>query len=148
MPIRQIGYVLFAMVFSSSSVSSFADALPRGTPESQGVSAPALLDFINALDEVDAIHSFMLVRHGQVVAEGWWTPYNPETPHILYSLSKSFTSTAVGLAVAEGKLSVDDPVISFFPDEVPDEPSESLQAMWVHDLLRMNTGHETEPPMI
>ena len=50
----------------------------------------------------------MLVRHGQVVAEGWWKPYAADEPHMLYSLSKSFTSTAVGLAVAEGKLKVDD----------------------------------------
>ena len=57
----------------------------------------------------------MLVRHGQVVAEGWWSPYAADEPHMLYSLSKSFTSTAVGLAVAEGKLSVDDPVLELLP---------------------------------
>ncbi len=129
------------------SIADDSGSLPRATPESQGVSSPALLEFVEALDEVDAIHSFMLVRHGNVVAEGWWTPYAPETPHILYSLSKSFTSTAVGLAVADGLLSVDDPVLKFFPDEAPAEPSENLQAMRVHDLLRMNTGHETAPPM-
>ena len=60
---------------------------------------------------------------GPSVAEGWWSPYDPPTPHALYSLSKSFTSTAVGLAVAEGKLSVDDPVLKFFPEDAPAEPS-------------------------
>ena len=64
----------------------------------------------------------------------------------LYSLSKSFTSTAVGLAVAEGKLSLDDEVLKFFPDEAPAEPSNNLKAMRVRDLLRMSTGHQTEPP--
>ena len=90
------------------------------------------------------MHSFMLVRHGQVVAEAWWSPYNAETPHVLYSLSKSFTSTAVGLAIAEGKFSLDDEVLKFFPEDAPAEPSANLRAMRVRDLLRMNTGHQTE----
>jgi CubicO group peptidase (beta-lactamase class C family) len=87
----------------------------------------------------------MLVRHGRVVAEGWWSPYDAQTPHALYSLSKSFTSTAVGLAVAEGKLSVDDPVLTFFPEDAPAAPSANLKAMRLSDLLRMSTGHQAEP---
>src|SRR5262245_9594802 len=87
--------------------SSVAADLPRSSPEAQGVSSAAVLDFVRTADQkIDALHSFMLVRHGRVVAEGWWAPYRAETPHSLYSLSKSFTSTAVGLAAAEGKLSV------------------------------------------
>ena len=91
------------------------------------------------------MNSFMLVRHGHVVAEGWWAPYDAESPHSLYSLSKSFTSTAVGLAIAEGKLSLDDEVLKFFPDDAPTEPSKNLKAMRVSDLLRMSTGHQAEP---
>ena len=120
--------------------------LPRSAPEEQGVSSVALLRFVNAAEKrVDALHSFMVVRHGHVVAEGWWTPYAAAEPHQLYSLSKSFTSTAVGLAIAEGKLSVDDRVLSFFPDEAPANPSKNLKAMRVRDLLRMASGHRTEP---
>src|SRR6478752_1568909 len=101
----------------------------------------AILSFVeDAEQKIDALHSFMLVRHGQVVAEGWWNPYSAEDPHTLQSLSKSFTSTAVGLAVAEGKLSLDDAVVSFFPDEAPAEPSKRLLSMRVRDLLRMSTG--------
>ena len=92
------------------------------------------------------MNSFMLVRHGHVVAEGWWSPYRAEARHSLYSLSKSFTSTAVGLAIAEGKLSLDDEVLKFFPDDAPAEPSNNLKAMRVSDLLRMSTGQQTEPP--
>ena len=88
----------------------------------------------------------MLVRHGHVVAEGWWAPYAAEAPHSLFSLSKSFTSTAVGMAIAEGKLSLDDEVLKFFPDDAPAEPSANLKAMRVSDLLRMSTGQQTEPP--
>jgi CubicO group peptidase (beta-lactamase class C family) len=120
--------------------------LPRATPESQGVSSQALLELVNTLgDRFDGMHSVMIVRHGQVIAEGWWAPYGPEHNHIFFSLSKSFTSTAVGLAVAEGKLSIDDVVAGFFPDALPGEPSTNLKAMRVRDLLTMATGHQDEP---
>ncbi len=120
--------------------------LTRTTPEAQGIPSSAILQFINAAEEqIQELHSFTLVRHGSVVAEGWWSPYAAELPHILFSLSKSFTSSAIGLAVAEGLLSVDDKVISFFPDETPANPSKNLAAMTVHDLLSMSSGHETEP---
>src|SRR6185503_6890508 len=94
-----------------------ATPLPRSAPEAQGVSSAALLDLVNTLDQrIDGMHSLMVLRHGKVITEGWWTPYDSEHKHILYSLSKSFTSTAVGFAVAEGKLSIDDEVLKFFPD--------------------------------
>src|SRR5262249_36946931 len=120
--------------------------LPRSSPESQGVSSQAVLAFVEAADkDLDSLHGFMLVRHGHVVAEGWWAPYAPRPPPSLFSLSKSFPSTAVGLAVAEGKLSIDDPVLKFFPDEAPAEPSANLKAMRLSDLLRMSTGQQAEP---
>ena len=126
-------------------VASEPSSLPRSSPEAQGVSSPAVLAFVEAADRtIDALHSVILVRHGHVVAEGWWTPYDARSPHALYSLSKSFTSTAVGLAVAEGKLSVDDDVLKFFPGDAPAEPSANLKSMRVSDLLRMSAGHQTE----
>lgn len=143
----------FPQTTSSQAIKTSAKAqkfasLPRSSPEQQGISSADILAFIEAADkEIDTMNSFVLVRHGHVVAEGWWAPYDRETPHVLYSLSKSFTSTAVGLAIGEGKLSLDDPVLKFFPDEAPAEPSNNLKAMRVRDLLRMNTGHQTEPPI-
>ena len=120
-------------------------ALPRSTPESQGVSSAVVREFIETADQqVNSMHSFMLVRHGKVVAEAWWQPESPEKKHVLWSLSKSFTSTAVGLAVHEGKLSVDDLVLDFFPDDTPAEPSANLKAMRVRDLLTMSAGHQDE----
>lgn len=120
--------------------------LPRSTPEAQGVSSAAVRAFVEAADkEINTLHSFMLVRHGRVVAEAWWRPESAEKPHILWSLSKSFNATAVGLAVAEGKLSLEDPVLKFFPAEAPAMPSDHLRAMRVRDLLTMSGGHDTEP---
>lgn len=86
----------------------------------------------------------MLLRHGNVIAEGWWSPYAPDRPHMLFSLSKTFTSTAVGLAIHEGCFSIDDPVLSFFPDDTPANVSEHLAAMRVRDLLTMSSGHSAD----
>lgn len=133
------------LILTSHPLFAQQTSLPRATPESQGVSSEAILDYIQTADrEVNSMHSFMLVRHGKVVAEAWWQPESPEKPHILWSLSKSFTSTAVGLAVAEGKLSIDDPVLKFFPEDAPEAPSANLKAMRVRDLLTMNAGHQDE----
>lgn len=116
--------------------------LPRSLPETQGVSSAGIVDFINAV-EADKLnlHSLMLLRHGKVLAEGWWAPYAPNLKHTLYSLSKSFTSSAIGLAVEEGRLAVEDKVISFFPGDVPAVVSENLAKMRLRDLLTMSTGH-------
>nr|AUN37571.1 beta-lactamase class C [uncultured bacterium] len=119
--------------------------LPRSSPERQGIASSAILQFVETLEsQVHEVHSFMLLRHGSVVAEGWWSPYGREYPHTLFSLSKSFTSTAVGLALAEGRFSIDDPVLSFFPEETPAEVSDLLAAMCVRHLLSMSTGQAVD----
>jgi CubicO group peptidase (beta-lactamase class C family) len=116
-------------------------ALQRTMPERQGVASSAILQFVEALEsQIHEIHSFMLLRHGSVIAEGWWSPYGHEHPHLLFSVSKSFTSTAVGLAISEGHFSIDDFVINFFPDDTPDDVSDLLATMRVRHLLSMATG--------
>lgn len=120
-------------------------SLPRTNPEAVGISSESVVAFIDALEtKIGGLHSFMFLRHGMVAAEGWWAPYAPQIPHSLFSLSKSFTSTAVGLAVAEGLLTVDDAVVSFFPDRLPAIVPENLEAMRVRHLLSMSTGHDVD----
>ncbi len=141
---------LFVAVLSLASSMSLAVAddvrLPRSSPESQGVSSKAIREFVETANQkIDTLHSFMLLRHGHVVAEGWWKPEAADKPHVLHSLSKSFCSTAVGLAISDGRLSIDDQVLKFFPDDAPENPSDKLKQMRVRDLLTMSTGHETEP---
>lgn len=81
-----------------------SSALRRPLPEYQGISSKAILSFLDRIETtVKEMHSFMLLRHGAVVAEGWWRPYGPEIPHMLFSLSQSFTSTAVGNEAADLK---------------------------------------------
>ena len=121
--------------------------LPRSKPEVQGVSSSAVLGFFEAVERQSQgkknqeLHSFMLARHGYVVAEGWWSPYTSQHPHMLFSLSKSFTSTAIGMAVSEGLLSIDDFVVSFFPEDVPEDAGKYLTSMRVKNLLTMTTGN-------
>jgi CubicO group peptidase (beta-lactamase class C family) len=139
-----------ASLLISGAALARADApayagLPRSTPEEQGIPSSAILSFVDGAEQkVDAVHSLMIVRHGHVVSEGWWAPFAADEPHVLYSLSKSFTSTAVGLAIAEGKLSLDDTLLKIFADEAPASPSKNLSSMRVRDLLRMSSGQRAE----
>jgi CubicO group peptidase (beta-lactamase class C family) len=126
-------------------------ALPRSNPHKEGVSANQLSKFLAAIKNSGIeFHSMMLIRHGHVIAEGWWAPYAAPLKHTLYSASKSFTATAVGLAIEEGLLSLEDKVISFFPNSVPAEISANLASMQVKHLLTMCTGHaqDTMPAII
>jgi CubicO group peptidase (beta-lactamase class C family) len=120
-------------------------ALPRSTPSAQGVAASGIAAFVDALERHPGIdpHGVMLVRHGHVVAEGWWAPYSADRVHLLYSLSKTFLSTAVGFAVQEGLLSLDDAVADHFP-EFRDELPEASRRILVRHALAMASGHDTE----
>ena len=117
--------------------------LPRSTPADQGVDPAAILSFLDALDERPDIemHSLMVVRHGQVVAEGWWAPYSAGRPQLLYSLSKSFTSTAAAFAQAEGLLDLDDAVISHFPEFAADITGSRSRSVKVRHVASMASGH-------
>ncbi|MGD0206420.1 MAG: serine hydrolase [Verrucomicrobiota bacterium] len=154
--LKQLGLGAVGLSMASSFPEGLAaqptipHQLPRSAPEAQGVSSAEILDFLEAVGKSQhEFHSFMLVRHGQVIAEGWWSPYAADLNHMLYSLSKSFTSTAVGFAVTEGRLKVEDPVISFFPNDLPLSSNENLAALRVKHLLTMSVGHaEDSTPLI
>lgn len=119
--------------------------LARSTPEAEGIASAAILNFVSSLtNELSAPHSMMLLVHGRVIAEGWWKPFVPDAQHMLFSVSKSFTSTAIGLLIDEGLLSLDSRVIELLPDDVPAVVSENLAAMTVRDLLTMTSGHGTD----
>jgi len=121
-------------------------SLPRSAPTDQGVDPAAVISFLDALDERPDIemHSLMVVRHGRVVAEGWWAPYSADRPQLLYSLSKSFTSTAAAFAQAEGLLKLDDTVISHFPEFAADITDPRSRAMKVRHVASMAAGHTQE----
>ena len=141
-----ITFLLFAFLLSGCKKEQAITSLPRSIPEAEGVSSQGIIDFLNATAKSKhEFHSLMFLRHGKVIAEGWWDPYKPELRHTLYSTSKSFTATAVGFAVSEKRLSVNDKVISFFPDELPDTIGTFLSNMKVRDLLSMTAGQDPDP---
>ena len=117
-----------------------------GKPSEAGVEAGAILRLLNSWEEARlGVHSVMILRYNICIAQGWWKPYRPEENHVMFSLSKSFTSTAIGFAVQEGLLSLEDTVLSFFPDVLPYAPCETMGRMKVRHLLTMATGHSREP---
>jgi CubicO group peptidase (beta-lactamase class C family) len=137
--------LLVSVRLVAAEPAPLTNPLPRATPESQGIASAGIQAI---LDEADAqqygLHSLMILRHGKVVAEGWWAPYAANEPHMLFSLSKSFTSTAIGLLQSEGRLNIHDKLVSHFPDDVPADPSENLRNMRLRDLLMMSTGQHKE----
>lgn len=94
--------------------------MDRSAPESQGVNRDSIIKFIEALniDDVrEELHSAMVLRHGKVIAEFYNAPYDKDISQETYSLSKSFTSIAIGIAVSEGLLKLEDRLVDFFLDE-------------------------------
>ncbi|HET7517323.1 MAG TPA: serine hydrolase domain-containing protein, partial [Actinomycetes bacterium] len=120
--------------------------LPRSTPADQRVDPAAVLAFVDAVEADPAIelHSLMVVRHGHVVAEGWWAPHTPERTRLLYSLSKSFTSTALGFALEEGRFGLDDTVVSHFPELDQDITDPRSRSVTLRHLASMASGHNRD----
>lgn len=147
--LRIVAFTLLLLAFSLGAYAQKTTAFPHATPESEGVSAAGIDSFLNAAGKSKhEFHSIMILRHGTVIAEGWWNPYAPDLRHTLYSTSKSFTSTAVGFAVSEKKLSVNDKVISFFPNSLPDTIKPYLANLTVKDLLTMSVGMDPDPTTV
>ena len=124
------------------------DSLPRAAAD-EAVEA-AVDAFVAATEQVEepnhiTLHSIMLLRHGEVIAERWMNGAAPEIPHVMHSVSKTFTSAAVGFAIDEGLLSVDDKVVDFFPDKLPEVVDSNLAAMTVRHLMTMTCGQRREP---
>lgn len=116
--------------------------LPRSTPAATGTSSRAITALLDRLEERSVeCHSIMIVRRGHVIAEGWWSPYSADRPHLLYSLTKSFTAIAVGIVIADGLLALDDRVVDVLPNHVPADVAEQGRRLTVHHLLSMTAGH-------
>ncbi|WP_199823902.1 serine hydrolase [Streptomyces sp. NBRC 109706] len=126
-------------------MSSQRTLLPRSAPAASGISSRSIAATLDRLEARSGeTHSLMVVHRGQVVAEGWWAPYSADRPHLLYSLTKSFTSTAVGLAIGDGLLAPDSRVVDVLPDHVPADVSAQGRRITVHHLLTMTAGHPTD----
>ena len=115
--------------------------LERVSPEAVGVHSEAVMHFVEKLESTGAqLHGLMILRHGKVLAEGWWSPYAPGIRHGCQSLTKTYTSTAIGLLYDEGRVRLDERIVDIFPAYVPDNPSQWLLETTVKDVLCMSTG--------
>lgn len=138
--------LLFLCLIACSENKPLSKDLPYSTPEAEGVSSQSVITFLDsAAKSKNELHGFVYLRHGKIIASGWWNPYQPDLKHTLYSTSKSFTATAVGFAVSEKLLTVEDKVISFFPNDLPDTVSPYLADLRVKDLLSMSVGMDPDP---
>jgi hypothetical protein len=119
-------------------------ALPRADfPEQVGVSSKAISELLDDFERSGIeLHSIMILRHGKVAFETWRDPYAPDIPHTMYSVSKSFTSIAIGFAIDEGLLTLDTKVIDIFPEYRPQKYDENLEKLTVFHLLTMTAGKD------
>jgi CubicO group peptidase (beta-lactamase class C family) len=119
--------------------------LARSRPSAQGVDALGLIAFLDAAERDDlGLHSLIVARHGQVVAEGWWRPYAADRVHLGYSLSKTLTATAVGFLVQEGRLTLDDLVLDHFPEIDRAAVPPGWLDVRIRHCLSMTVGHEQD----
>ena len=139
-------FIISCLLILTAMMCSVTWAQPLPRAEAPKVVKKAMKKYFKAVDkEKQDIHSIMVVQHGQVLSATWRSEGQENVPHVLHSVSKTFTSTAVGLAISEGKLKLTDKLISFFPDKLPEVVSDNLKAITVRDLLTMNCGHDTDP---
>ena len=125
-------------------INTLTKSLPRA--ETSTEMSKAAEDYLAAVQNAGQdLHSIMVIKDGHVVFEKWMSQGKEDQPHILNSVSKTFTSMAVGLAISEGRLSLDDRLVDLFPEYCPENPSEYLKEVTVEHLLTMSCGHSKDP---
>ena len=118
----------------------------RVTPESVGIDSGDIEWLLDRLESgFTEPHGLMIMRHGKICAEGWWNPYAPGIRHGLQSHSKTYAATAIGIAYTEGIVKLDEKIIDIFPEYAPEQPSENLKRLTVHDVLCMGCGMDEMP---
>ncbi|MEI7492229.1 MAG: ChbG/HpnK family deacetylase [Bacteroidota bacterium] len=128
------------------SYNDVTKALPRANPKEENLNAKGISDYLGAVKTSGQdLHSLMVLRHGKVVVETWTGDNGPRKPHIMNSVSKTFTATAIAFTVAENRLKLSDKVVSFFPNDLPPNVSPFLAELRVCDLLTMSVGHAKDP---
>ena len=123
---------------------AISKSIPRArTPDSAGVSAEVIGQFLSAAEKRHLeFHSLMVIRGGKVAAEWYNQPYDKTSKHTMYSVSKSFTATAIGFAIEEGILSLDTKITDIFPDYPPKHDDKRFEKLTVRTLLTMSSGKQ------
>ena len=138
---RHVFPLLLTVILALAACSHPSDPFRRG--KASPAMDEAFASYLQAVaDSAEQLHSIMVVQHGKVLEEKFFVP---DTAHILHSVSKTFTSTAVGFAIAEGLLKLDDRIVDLFPESLPEQVSDTLAKVTIRHLLTMNSGHGTDP---
>ncbi len=118
----------------------------RTAPEAVGIPSGAVERLLDALEGSGhtQMHGLMIMRHGKICAEGYWSPFSAAQVHADYSLSKTYTATAVGICEYKGMLSLDQKVMDYFPEALPEAPGEWLKQLTIRDLMMMGGGFPQE----
>ncbi len=112
-------------------------------PEQVGISSNEMRSLIDDFDSNNIeLHSIMMLRHGKIAAECYREPFGKDIPHTMYSVSKSFTGTAIGFAIDEGLISLDTKVIDLFPEYRPKKFDENLENLTIYHLITMTAGKD------
>jgi CubicO group peptidase (beta-lactamase class C family) len=139
---QTIGLLLILSFLILQSSIAQTGVLERAEPESLGLPSKAIRELCDSLTSLPMtdIHSVMILRHGKVAAEMFPEPFAPEYRHTVYSCSKTLVGMAVGIAISEHRLCLDDRIAPYFTDVLPNTVSAHLAAMRIRDLLTMSSG--------
>lgn len=110
------------------------------TPKSVGVNADVLAQMLCELEEKAELHSIVIIKDDKVVVDGSWLPYEKDIPQMMHSLSKTGISLCVGIAISEGKLSLDDKFIDYVRGDLSENYDRILEQVTIYDLLTMQAG--------
>ena len=117
--------------------------IERALPEQTGISSDCVIRLIERLEHKQIpMHSFLLMHRDKLICECYYSPVNADTLHRMFSITKSLTSIAIGLLADEGKLSLDDRIVDYFPEKVHDDVHPYIAAMTIRNMLMMRTCHE------
>ena len=117
----------------------------NATPEAKGISSAALLRFLKKLDDKKIpMHSLLMARGDNIILNAYWAPFTDKTLHRQNSVTKSFVALAIGLLEEEGKITLDDKIIDYFPEAKEYEVSEEISNQTIYDLLTMRTTFRKE----
>lgn len=111
-------------------------------PEETGIPTDCISHFIDRLAARQIpMHSLLIMHRDKLIFEGYYEPCRADTLHRMFSISKSFTSIAIGLLADEGKISLDDPIIKYFPEKLPEKIHPWIASMTIKNMLMMRTCH-------
>lgn len=100
-------------------------------------------DFLDRLEELEVpVHSMLLVHKNQLEAEIYYEPFHRERLHRMFSVTKNLVSLGIGILAEDKKISLDDPIIDYFPELVPENPHPYLREMTIRHILKMETCHK------